>query len=120
MAIAAGPSEHRRGDGMSITPLEQTLIASARRHQEELARHYRKHQTGQVNDEEYTAYLKHSGALIELMSLNRPNSGLGAEAIEQMRQVAAEAAATFRLNFPDLAKQLEADFNPLAGQHNFF
>ncbi|PWD02046.1 hypothetical protein [Pseudomonas amygdali] len=85
---------------MTITPLEQTLIDNARSHQESLAAYYPKHQAGPFNEDDHADYLKHSGALTDLVSLTHFNSGLSYEAAEQLRQVEAEDVATFRQHFP--------------------
>ncbi|HBO2102333.1 hypothetical protein [Pseudomonas aeruginosa] len=93
---------------MPITPLEQTLIDHARSHQEALAAYYPKHQAGPFNEDDHAEYLKHSGALTDLVSLTHFKSGLSNEAAEQLRQVDAEDKATFRLHFPIEAKQVES------------
>ncbi|MDQ0655138.1 hypothetical protein [Pseudomonas cedrina] len=85
---------------MAITPLEQTLIDNARSHQESLAAYYPKHEAGPFNEDDHADYLKHSGALTDLVSLTHFNSGLSNEAAEQLRQVEAEDASTFRQHFP--------------------
>jgi len=85
---------------MAMTLLEQSLIDSARSHQEALAAHYPKHQAGQSNDDDHSEYLKHAHALTELVSLTHHKSGLGPEAAEQLRMIEDESAATFRLHFP--------------------
>ena len=95
---------------MAITPLEQSLIDNARTHQEALAAHYPKHQAGQTNDDDDSEYLKHSGALTDLVSLTYHDSGLSEEAAEQLRQIEAEDVATFKLHFPVESPPLNVDF----------
>nr|WP_314878126.1 hypothetical protein [uncultured Pseudomonas sp.] len=96
---------------MTITPLEQTLIDNARSHQEALAAHYPKHQAGQSNEDDHSEYLKHSGALTDLVSLTHHNSGLSAEAAEQLRQIEAEDVEAFKLHFPvEATPPLHVDF----------
>lgn len=85
---------------MAITPLEQTLIDNARSHQEALAAYYPKHQAGPFNEDDHADYLKRSGALSDLLALAHSKSGLCDEAAEQLREVEAEDAATFRQHFP--------------------
>ncbi|OAS07781.1 hypothetical protein AYO08_10680 [Pseudomonas putida] len=95
---------------MAITPLEQTLIENARAHQEALADHYPKHQAGQSTEEDHEEYLKHSGALTDLVSLVHHNSGLSIEAAEQLREIEAEDIATFKLHFPVEAPPQNVEF----------
>lgn len=92
---------------MAITPLEQTLIDNARAHQEALAAHYPKHQAGQSNNEDHAEYLKHSGALTDLVSLTHFKSGLSDEAAEQLRQIEDEDVATFKQHFPVVPREVE-------------
>jgi hypothetical protein len=95
---------------MTLTLLEQSLIDNARTHQEALAAHYPKHQAGQSNDDDHSEYLKHSGALTDLVSLTHHHRGLSEEAAEQLRQIEAEDVATFKLHFPVEAPSQHVDF----------
>ncbi|MDU8539837.1 hypothetical protein RYA94_23175 [Pseudomonas syringae pv. actinidiae] len=85
---------------MTITPLEQSLIDNARAHQKALAAYYPQHQTEPFNEDAHSDYLKHSGALTELVSLAQHKSGLGLQAAERLREIEAEDIAAFQLHFP--------------------
>lgn len=83
-----------------MTLLEQSLIDNARGHQEALATYYPKHQAGQSDGDAHAEYLKHSGALTDLVSLTHHDSGLSPVAAEQLREIEAQDVATFKLHFP--------------------
>lgn len=85
---------------MTITLLEQTLIDNARSHQEALAAYYPKHKAGQSDGEAHAEYLKHTGALTDLVSLAHHDSGLSRGAAEQLRKIEAQEFETFKLHFP--------------------
>lgn len=95
---------------VAITPLEQTLIDNARSHQEALAAHYPKYQAGQYTEDDHEEYLKHSGALTDLVSLAHRRSGLSNEAAEQLRQIEDEDISTFRLHVPVEIPPQRVDF----------
>ena len=80
---------------MALSKLEQTLIDNAKGHQEALAAYYPMHQRGQSNDEAHTQYLKHSGALTDLISLAQHESGLSVEAADELRKLDELNATTF-------------------------
>ena len=52
---------------MTLTLLEKTLIDNARTHQEVLANYYPKYQARKSVGDDHTEYLKHSGALTDLV-----------------------------------------------------
>jgi len=54
---------------VTLTLLEKTLIDNARTHQEVLANYYPKYQARKSVGDDHTEYLKHSGALTDLVSL---------------------------------------------------
>lgn len=81
---------------MHLTLLEKSLINNARMHQEALSAFYPKHLVGEYSDEDHTEYLKHSGALTELVSLAHYKSGLSSEAAEQLHAI----------NFKDIDAQM--------------
>ena len=85
---------------MTLTLLEKTLIDNARTHQEALANYYPKYQARKSEGDDHTEYLKHSGALTDLVSLTHHDSGLSAIAAELLREVEAQDMAVFKLHFP--------------------
>lgn len=95
---------------MAITLLEQTLIDNARSHQEALAAHYPKYQAGQYKEADHEEYLKHSGALTDLVSLAHHHSGLSNEAAEQLRRIESEDISTFRRHVPVEVPPKHVDF----------
>lgn len=85
---------------MTMTMLEQSLIDNAKTHQEALAKYYPKYQARESEGDEHTEYLKHSGALTDLVSLTHHDSGLSPVAAELLREVEAQDIAAFKLHFP--------------------
>ncbi|NWC90499.1 hypothetical protein [Pseudomonas reactans] len=75
---------------MTKRMLEQTLIDNARGHQVALAAYYPKGEAWQPHDEAHAEYLKHSGALADLVSLSRKKSGLSPGATAQLREIEDE------------------------------
>lgn len=80
--------------------MEKTLIDNARTHQEVLANYYPKYRARKSVGDDHTEYLKHSGALTDLVSLTHHDSGLSAIAAELLREVEAQDMAVFKLHFP--------------------
>lgn len=79
---------------MSMTQLEQTIVTTARQHQEVLAKHYYPKQKAGFTRDESEYYDHHRSALTTLLILgHQANSGLGREAVSELLRIESDDAA---------------------------